>query len=239
MRVFERLLHHGQFLIASSQPFVRGKFFMAHLQQRARGRHILQLTAYAGGAKEVLRLQLAVGNLLLCAARRGQPLSVAMLLNNPVVIWLIALWASIPEYLHMPIIKAAEIIAVMLVVVVSVALLTYAERKVIAAMQLRKGPNVVGPFGLLQPFADGVKLLLKETIVPSSANPVLFMVAPIITFMTALIAWAVVPFSDGWVTWKAPFRCTSKTGFIRSGSMLWNDLSRRMPALLMTTSTFP
>jgi NADH-quinone oxidoreductase subunit H len=77
--------------------------------------------------------------------------------------------------------------------------MTYADRKIWAAIQLRRGPNVVGPFGLLQPFADGLKLVLKETIVPSGANKVLFILAPMITFITALIAWAVVPFDDGWV----------------------------------------
>ena len=82
---------------------------------------------------------------------------------------------------------------------VAVAYMTYVDRKVWASIQLRRGPNVVGPFGLLQPFADGLKLLLKETIVPSSANGVLFLIAPMITFMTALVAWAVVPFDDGWV----------------------------------------
>ena len=82
---------------------------------------------------------------------------------------------------------------------VSVAYMTYADRKIWASIQLRRGPNVVGPFGLLQPFADGLKLLLKETIVPSSANGVLFIIAPMITFVTALVAWAVVPFDDGWV----------------------------------------
>ena len=82
---------------------------------------------------------------------------------------------------------------------VAVAYMTYVDRKVWASIQLRRGPNVVGPFGLLQPFADGVKLLLKETIVPSSANAVLFLIAPMITFMPALVAWAVVPFDDGWV----------------------------------------
>ena len=68
---------------------------------------------------------------------------------------------------------------------VAVAYLTYAERKVIAAMQLRKGPNVVGPFGLLQPIADGLKLLIKETVIPSGANRVVFLAAPMLTFLLA------------------------------------------------------
>ncbi len=91
----------------------------------------------------------------------------------------------------------AEIVAIVLVVMAAVAYLTYAERKVIAAMQLRKGPNVVGPFGLYQPIADGVKLLFKETVIPSGANRVVFVVAPMVTFGLALLAWAVIPFGDG------------------------------------------
>ncbi len=91
----------------------------------------------------------------------------------------------------------AEIIAIVLVVMAAVAYLTYAERKVIAAMQLRKGPNVVGPFGLFQPIADGVKLLFKETVIPSGANRVVFIVAPMVTFGLALLAWAVIPFGPG------------------------------------------
>ncbi|MCM8557025.1 NADH-quinone oxidoreductase subunit NuoH [Sphingomicrobium sediminis] len=79
----------------------------------------------------------------------------------------------------------------------AVAMVIYAERKLWAAMALRKGPNVVGPFGLLQSFADGIKVFLKETIIPSSANKALFLIAPIITFTIALLVWAVVPFDVG------------------------------------------
>ncbi len=90
-----------------------------------------------------------------------------------------------------------EILAIAVPLLVAVAYLTYAERKVIAAMQLRKGPNVVGPFGLLQPIADAVKLLMKETIIPSGANRIVFIAAPILTFVLSLIAWAVIPFDKG------------------------------------------
>ena len=92
-----------------------------------------------------------------------------------------------------------KIVAIVIPVMLSVAYLTYAERKVIGAMHLRKGPNVVGPFGLLQPIADGVKLFLKETIIPSSANRGVFILAPCVTFILALVAWAVMPFDEGMV----------------------------------------
>jgi NADH-quinone oxidoreductase subunit H len=79
----------------------------------------------------------------------------------------------------------------------AVALIIYAERKLWAAFALRRGPNVVGPFGVLQSFADGLKVFLQETIIPSASNRGLFLIAPIITFTVALMAWAVIPFADG------------------------------------------
>ena len=88
---------------------------------------------------------------------------------------------------------------VTLPLIISVAYLTYMERKVIGAIQLRKGPNVVGPFGLLQPLCDGLKLMLKEVIIPSEANKFLFLLAPVVTFALALIGWAVIPFSETFV----------------------------------------
>ena len=92
-----------------------------------------------------------------------------------------------------------KILVIILPLLGAVAYLTLAERKVIAAMQLRKGPNVVGPFGLLQPIADGVKLMLKEVIVPAKSNKFLFVLAPMITFVLAMIGWAVIPFGEGLV----------------------------------------
>ena len=86
------------------------------------------------------------------------------------------------------------ILAIIVPLLIAMAYLTYFERKVIGYMQLRKGPNVVGPFGLLQPFADAIKLLVKETVIPSGANRVVFLFAPMLTFILALIAWAVIPF---------------------------------------------
>ena len=91
------------------------------------------------------------------------------------------------------------IVLIVTPVLLSVAYLTLAERKVIGWMQYRKGPNVVGPFGLLQPLADGAKLFLKETIVPSGSNRIIFVLAPMVTFILSLIAWAVIPFDSGWV----------------------------------------
>jgi NADH-quinone oxidoreductase subunit H len=90
-------------------------------------------------------------------------------------------------------------LAIIIPLLVAVAYLTLLERKVMASMQQRRGPNVVGLFGLLQPLADGLKLLIKETILPASANTIIFILAPIITFLLALVTWSVIPFGAGMV----------------------------------------
>ncbi len=92
-----------------------------------------------------------------------------------------------------------KILCLAVPLLISMAYLTYAERKIIGAMQMRKGPNVVGPFGLFQPFADAVKLLTKETVIPTGSSPVVFFLAPMLSFSLALIAWAVIPVADGLV----------------------------------------
>jgi|TARA_B100000287_G_scaffold434938_1_gene501036 NADH-quinone oxidoreductase subunit H len=86
-----------------------------------------------------------------------------------------------------------KILLIVIPLMALIAYLTYFERKVIGAIQLRKGPNVVGPFGLFQPIADGIKLLTKETIFPRNSNKIIFIISPILTFTLALIGWAVIP----------------------------------------------
>ncbi len=89
------------------------------------------------------------------------------------------------------------ILAIIAPLLLAVAFAVYADRKIWAAMQLRRGPNVVGPFGLLQSFADGLKLFLKETIIPSGSNKAIFFIAPMLTFTLAMLGWAVIPWDAG------------------------------------------
>jgi NADH-quinone oxidoreductase subunit H len=109
-----------------------------------------------------------------------------------------SLWSLIGAVITHPLtLMVIEILVITVVLLLSVAYFTYWERKVLAWVQLRKGPNVVGPFGLLQPIADGLKLFMKETVIPSGANRVVFVAAPILTFVLSLVAWAVIPFDFG------------------------------------------
>ena len=103
------------------------------------------------------------------------------------------------EYILPLIFISLKVLLIVLPLLLSVAYLTYAERRVIGLMQMRRGPNVVGPFGLLQPIADAVKLMFKEVIVPTPASKTVFIIAPMITFILSLVGWAVIPFSKGWV----------------------------------------
>ncbi|MBC01590.1 MAG: NADH-quinone oxidoreductase subunit NuoH [Rhodobacteraceae bacterium] len=105
-------------------------------------------------------------------------------------------WA---DYLFPLIIMLAQSVLLLVVLLVIVAYILYADRKIWAAVQIRRGPNVVGPWGLLQSFADLLKFVLKEPVIPAGANKGLFLLAPLVTVTLALAAWAVVPVADGWV----------------------------------------
>ncbi len=112
------------------------------------------------------------------------------------------MWHDVVEIFNFILPALEQVLRILMVVVPllgAVAYLTLMERKVIAAMQLRRGPNVVGPFGLLQPLADGVKLMLKEIVLPTMSNKLVFLLAPMLTFMLALLGWAVIPVSDEFV----------------------------------------
>jgi len=109
---------------------------------------------------------------------------------------LIAFWGGLPDWSRILLWNLVKIVGIVAPLMLSVAYLTFLERKVIGYMQVRIGPNRVGPRGWLQPIADGLKLLLKEIIIPSGANKALFVMAPVLALMPALVAWAVVPFTN-------------------------------------------
>ncbi len=113
--------------------------------------------------------------------------------------YLNSIWATIPADYQSLVIVTSQILAVMMTVILTVAFTTYFERKVIGYMQGRLGPNRVGPFGLGQPFADVLKLLIKEVIIPAKSNRFLFVIAPLLAITPALAAWAVIPLSDNFV----------------------------------------
>src|ERR1700761_4692173 len=107
-----------------------------------------------------------------------------------------AFWS---DYLLPLIIMVAESVLLLVVLLIAVAYILYADRKIWAAVQIRRGPNVVGPWGLFQSFADLLKFILKEPVIPAGANKGVFLIAPLVTTTLALAAWAVIPVSGGWV----------------------------------------
>src|SRR5512132_1240533 len=102
-------------------------------------------------------------------------------------------------YVWPAIIMIGQSLLLLVCLLVAIAYVLVADRKIWAAVQLRRGPNVVGPWGLFQSFADLLKFVLKEPVIPSGSNKVLFLLAPLVTTVLALAAWAVVPMADGWV----------------------------------------
>ena len=130
---------------------------------------------------------------------------------SPIVIVAVLAWlirggyfAAFGHWMHTSDVGTAlryiiESLVLLVCVLLSTAALIYIQRKIWGAVQLRRGPNVVGPWGILQPFADFFKFILKEPIIPASANKGVFLLAPLVSVVLAFAAWAVIPVSDGWV----------------------------------------
>ena len=113
-------------------------------------------------------------------------------------LWL-PIWTWFPHWFQVLLLSVGGVVLILVPLLVAVAWMPYAERKVLAYMHVRIGPNRVGPKGWLQPLADALKLLLKEIVLPARSNKALFITAPILAMAPAMAAWAVVPFADGWV----------------------------------------
>ncbi len=120
-------------------------------------------------------------------------------MSNLIPGFIVDIWNSLPPLVQYLTIVTWKILFVMICVILTVAFSTYFERKVIGSMQGRIGPNRVGPLGLLQPFADVLKLLFKEVIIPSKSSRFLFVIAPLLSLTPALAAWAVIPLNDTFV----------------------------------------
>src|SRR3972149_7469445 len=108
----------------------------------------------------------------------------------------LSLWSWFPGWSQIALLNLGKIVLIIAPLLLAVAYLTFAERKVIGYIQVRIGPNRVGPRGLLQPIADGIKLAFKEIIIPANANKALFIIGPLLALAPALAVWAVVPFDD-------------------------------------------
>src|SRR5256886_17392673 len=106
------------------------------------------------------------------------------------------IWSS---YIWPLVVIVAESVLRLVVLLIAIAYVLYADRKIWAAVQIRRGPNVVGPWGLLQSFADLLKFVLKEPVIPDGANKGVFLLAPLVSCVLALAAWAVIPMDLGWV----------------------------------------
>jgi NADH-quinone oxidoreductase subunit H len=113
--------------------------------------------------------------------------------------FVVSMWNGLPLWLQLGLLNLGKVALIVAPLLLAVAYLPYAERKIIGYMQVRIGPNRVGPRGWLQPIADALKLLFKEIILPTKANKFLFLLAPVLSVAPALVAWAVVPFTDEWV----------------------------------------
>ena len=113
--------------------------------------------------------------------------------------WLVSLWGAFPADLRTLLLILGKVVLILVPLMLVVAYFTFAERKIIGYIQVRMGPNRVGPKGWLQPIADAVKLMFKEVILPTNANRFLFLLAPVLALAPALAAWAVIPFNDGWI----------------------------------------